>query len=326
VSNSRYKSVTRFILIKLLQIWEIITGQRRHPILTISRKAYLRWVKKNTPSPQELKTYAEASRNFKIKPLISIVMPIYNTDKQWLEEAFVSIIDQVYSHWELCIVDDGSTAPHVKKVLSEWQQKDSRFKIKHLTKNQGIALATNQALEIACGEFIAFMDSDDTLHPCALFEVVKLLNQQSNADVIYTDEDKLSLEGKRHKPVFKPNWSEQRFLTHNYINHLTVCRKGIIEKVGGFRKTYDWSQDYDLYLRVTETTTKIYHIPLILYHWRAIPGSSAAKVDFRTQALDASKQLLKDTLQRRGIEAMVSEGIRPGTFKVRKKNAKKLEH
>ena len=163
------------------------------------------------------------------------------------------------------------------------------------------------------------MDSDDALHPLALFEVVNFLNDHPEADVIYSDEDKMTLEEKRRRPEFKPDWLPDMFLTYNYINHLTVCRKKLVDDVGGFRAKYNWSQDYDLYLRITEKTDKIFHIPKILYHWREVPNSSASKVDIRPEAWAKSFELLTDTLQRRRINGIVKKGLRPGTFRIKKK-------
>ncbi|MCP5047787.1 MAG: glycosyltransferase [bacterium] len=312
-----FTGISRFLRLKLLQVWEILSGKRKHPFLSFRGGSYRRWIKKNTPSEQDMARIKEEQTNFVSRPLISIVVPVYNTETHWLDEAFQSVLDQVYDNWELCILNDGSTVKQVRKDLDKWAEKDTRIKVGHLRRNRGIAGASNRALAMAEGEYIAFMDSDDTLHPLALFEVVKLLNQHPEADVVYTDEDKLTLDGQRRKPVFKPGWDPGLFLTYNYINHLTVCRKTLVDRAGGFRNEYDWSQDYDLYLRITEATDNVFHIPKVLYHWRAVPDSSAAKVDFRTEALEKSRQLLTDTLRRRGINGIVVNGLRPGTFKIK---------
>lgn len=320
-----YAPVVRFfrtLLGKSHQFIQVVRGKRRHPWLSVNAAAYRRWTEENDPSPEELDHYSQQGKNFKYRPLISIVVPVYNTDRQWIEKAVESVIAQVYDNWELCLANDGSTAPHVRPTLDECARKDKRVKVTHLPENRGISGATNAALEIASGEFIAFMDSDDELPPVALYEMVAFLNEHPEADVIFSDEDKLSLEGQREKPEFKPGWSPQLFLTYNYINHLTICRKALVDTVGRFRPEFNWSQDYDLYLRVTEQTDNIYHIPKILYHWRSIPGSSAAKVDTRPKALEASRQLLEETLHRRGLEGVVKDGLRPGTFKVKIINKK----
>ncbi len=308
--------VTRLSVLKTRLVCDVVSGKRKHPLLSLSDGLYRRWLQKQTPDATGLSRLREEAAAFSYRPLISIVMPIYNTAKQWLDEAFVSILDQVYDNWELCVVNDGSGVSHVKETLLGMQKQDVRVRVFHFHRNRGIAAATNRALAMAKGEFVAFMDSDDRLHPLALWEMVKLLNLHPEADMIYSDEDKLSVTGMLRKPVFKPDWSAELFLSFNYINHLTMCRRALVERVGGFNKTYDWSQDYDLYLRITELTDKIFHIPKVLYHWRAIPGSSAARVDFRTEALEKSRQLLTDTLVRRGIPGTVVNGLRPGTFKI----------
>jgi len=317
--NEKHKiRFPRFFLAKIVQFWWVLTGTRRHPFLSISSRAYERWIKKNAPTEQQMAEFKKKSRHFRYRPLIGIVVPVYNTERPWLEKAVESVLNQVYENWELCLVNDGSTKDHVWKTLETFKKMDQRIKVKHLKGNRGIARASNEALAMADGEYIAFMDSDDELHPLSLFEVAALLNDRPDADVIYTDEDKLTLEGKRKKPVFKSDWSPGLLLTYNYINHLTVCRKQLIDAVGGFRPAFNWSQDYDLYLRVTEKSDRVFHIPRVLYHWRTIPDSSASRVDFRTEALEKSKGLLKETLRRRGIHGIVTEGLQPGTFKIKK--------
>jgi hypothetical protein len=312
----------RMFLGKLRQVGQVLTGKRRHPFLSISERSYRRWLKKNDPplDDERRAQLKKESEGFEYRPLIGIVVPAYNTPAQWLEKSIDSVLNQVYENWELCIVNDGSPEGHVKDILDSYRRKDIRIKVKHLRRNRGIARASNEALAMVSKDcdYIAFMDSDDDLHPLALFEVVKFLNQQPDADVIYTDEDKLALDGRRRRPEFKPGWSPGLFLTYNYINHLTVCRKKLVDEAGGFRAKYNWSQDYDLYLRITEKTGKIFHLPLILYHWREVPKSSASRVDIRPEAQAKSIELLTDTLRRRGMPGVVKKGLRPGTFKIKK--------
>lgn len=305
--------VGRIAVGKLQQVWQVLRGKRKHPFLSISDGAYHRWLRKHD--------ITEPGETPEHRPRFTIVTPAYNTPRQWLESAVQSVLDQAYENWELCIVNDGSPEGHVKEVLDRFAAQDKRVRVKHLRRNRGIATATNEALAMASkqSDFIAFMDSDDVLHPMALQEVAKFLDQHKDADVIYTDEDKLTLDGKRRRPEFKPDWNPDLFLTYNYINHLTLCRKTLVDAVDGFRLKYDWSQDYDLYLRITEKTDKIFHLPKILYHWREVPASSASKVDIRPEALAKSIELLTETLQRRGINGVVKKGLRPGTFKIKKR-------
>jgi SAM-dependent methyltransferase len=309
----------RQFLGKMVQVGQVLIGKRRHPLLTISEKSYRRWLKKHEPTEHEIQQLKQEMPTFKISPLITIVVPAYNTPKEWLAGAIESVLNQWYENWELCIVNDGSPGSHVQETLDHYSRKDPRIRVKHLRRNRGIARASNAALAMASSqsEFIAFMDSDDVLHPGALFEVVKFLNQNPDADMIYTDEDKLTLDNRRRRPEFKPGWDPGLFLTYNYINHLTVCRKKWVDSVGGFRAKYNWSQDYDLYLRITEKTASIFHLPKILYHWREVPESSASKVDIRPEAQAKSMELLTETLHRRGINGVVKKGLRPGTFKIR---------
>jgi hypothetical protein len=319
---SPFVFVGRQFLGKMHQVIQVLKGKRRHPFLSVSERAYRRWLKKHEIELTE-ETAAQLKKEgagFKYRPLIGIVVPAYNTPQEWLKEAVESMLNQLYENWEFCIVNDGSPESHVRETLDYYSKKDNRIKIKHLRRNRGIARATNEALAMVSGEceFIAFMDSDDRLHPLALFEVVRFLNEHPEADVIYTDEDKMTPDNRRRRPEFKPDWSPDLFLTYNYINHLTVCRKKRVDDAGGFRAQYNWSQDYDLYLRITEKTAKVFHLPEILYHWREVPGSSAAKVDTRPLAQQKSMELLTETLQRRGIKGVVKKGLRPGTFKVKK--------
>lgn len=252
----------------------------------------------------------------KYKPLISIIMPVFNVEVKWIKEAINSIKDQIYTNWELCIADDASTNQDLKKYL-ETISKDAKIKVVFRKTNGHISKASNSALELATGEFIVLMDNDDIIHPHALLEVVKVLNKKKDTDFIYSDEDKLDMEGKRVEPFYKPDWSPDLFLSTNYICHLTAIRKNIVDKVGGFREGYEGSQDYDLFLRVTEKTNNIEHIPDILYSWRKIPGSTAAVYDDKNYAERASLEALKDTVERRSLNATVEKGLFPGSFRVK---------
>lgn len=276
---------------------------------------YARQVKRNAWTAEKIAGLKKESENFKYKPLISVIMTVYNIEREWLVRAIESVLAQVYANWELCIVDDASTQPHIKEVLREYAGADKRIRVKYLEENRGMSGAANEALDMALGEFTAFMDHDDELSCDSLFEVVKLLNREQGADLIYTDEDKLTLTGKRVRPVYKSGWDPELFLTYNYLCHLVVCRRDLVMKVGGFRKGFEGSQDYDLWLRVTEKTDRVYHIPKVLYHWRMVPGSAALVVDAKKEAFAKSKQALRDAMKRRGIDAEISDGKKIGTFK-----------
>ncbi|WP_200929943.1 glycosyltransferase family 2 protein [Nostoc piscinale] len=186
------------------------------------------------------------------KPLISIVMPVFNTPANFLREAIDSVLNQVYSYWELCIADDASTDNQIRQILEDYSSKDSRIKVVFRNENGHISRCSNSALELATGEFISLLDHDDILTPDALYEVALLLNQHPDADMIYSDEDKMAENGKLQDPFFKPDWCPDSFLSRMYTCHLGTYRRELVEKIGGFRVGYEGSQDYDLVLRLTE--------------------------------------------------------------------------
>lgn len=214
---------------------------------------------------------------FGYKPLISIVMPTYNTQPRFLEAAIRSVQEQYYPYWELCICDDGSTSSKTLKTLKSISHE--RIKIIFLEQNEGISAATNRAVAETHGEFIAFLDHDDVLTPDAMFEMVKRLNEQPETDAVYSDQDKINTRGKPGEPFLKPDWSPEYFRAVMYVGHLFVLRRDMFYQAGKFNSEFDGVQDYELMLRVSELTTKIAHIPKILYHWRMIPGSVALSPD-----------------------------------------------
>jgi glycosyltransferase involved in cell wall biosynthesis len=253
--------------------------------------------------------------NFTYQPAISIVMPVYNVEPKWLQLAYLSLKSQWYTNWELCICDDKSTNQETLDVLAEIAAKDSRIKIYYSTKNENISEASNHALALAKGEFVALMDHDDELTVDALYQVVKVLQNQS-IDFVYSDEDKIELSGEYVEPHFKPDFSPDMFLAHNYMSHLGVIRRELINQVGGWRIGFEGAQDYDLYLRLLELTSNIYHIDKVLYHWRKIPGSTAASFSEKSYAQDAGLNALKDAVIRREIDATVVNGKTAGTYRV----------
>jgi glycosyltransferase involved in cell wall biosynthesis len=252
---------------------------------------------------------------FNYQPVISIVMPVYNVESKWLLLAYKSLAEQWYKNWELCICDDASTNKETLGTLSQLAKQDCRIKIVYSTNNENISLASNKALSLAHGEFVALMDHDDELTIDALYEVVKAL-QNKTIDFVYSDEDKIELSGRYVEPHFKPNFAPDMFLAHNYLSHLGVIRKDLINQVGGWRAGYEGAQDYDLYLRVLEKTTQIYHIDKVLYHWRKIPGSTANEFSEKSYAQDAGANALTDAMNRRNIKAQVINGRTAGTYRV----------
>lgn len=233
-------------------------------------------------------------------PLISIVVPVYNVPEMMLVECIESVLNQSYQNFELCMADDASTMPIVKKVLSRYENHD-KIKIQYRKENGHISKSTNTAIGMASGEFIAFMDCDDVLAGNALYEVVRLLNQNRELDYIYSDEDKISEDGKhRHTPHFKPDWSPDTFMSLMYTSHLSVYRKSIGDSLGWLRVGFEGAQDYDFTLRFTEKTQRIGHVPKILYHWRERKGSTAGNMEAKDYVIKASERAKKDALLRRG--------------------------
>lgn len=255
--------------------------------------------------------------DFKYKPLISVLMPVYNVRGDYLKLCIESILGQTYSNFEICIVDDASTKRSTKKILKEYE-KNKKIKIKYRTKNGHISAATNDALDMAKGEFIALVDNDDIVEKNAFCEVVKALNNDKKLDLIYSDEDKISLDGRRCDPHFKPDFSPDTLLSMNYICHLSVIRTSLVKKIGGFTVGLEGAQDYDLFLRVTEQIDreKIYHIPKILYHWRMSKKSTALDIDNKEYANDVGKKAIEAALKRRGLKGEVKKDTKSTAYKV----------
>lgn len=247
----------------------------------------------------------EEISNFKFLPTFSIIMPVYNVDEIWLRKAIESVKKQTYSKWELCIADDASPSSHIRTVLTEYSNADPRIKVVFRKENGGISAASNTALALATGEYIALVDNDDEISPNALFENARLINLHPEADLIYSDEDKIDESSNRFDPFFKPDWSPEYLYGCMYVCHLSVYRRNLVLEVGAFRSEYDGSQDYDLVLRVSEKTKNIFHISKILYHWRTILGSAAADPFSKLYTVEASKKALEDTLRRREREGIV---------------------
>lgn len=249
-------------------------------------------------------------------PLISIVVPVYNIGEKFLRLFLDSVENQTYPNWQLCIADDCSTEPHVKRVLEEYQKKDSRIDVVYRKENGHISRATNSAIALAKGEFIAFMDNDDELAPNALEEVVKVIKADPEVDFIYTDEDKVDEEGVRFDPFFKPEWNETLLYGHNYITHFVVVRRSVGEKAGWLNPEYNGSQDYDFVLRATREARKVAHIPKMLYHWRAVKGSVADRPEAKPYAYIAGKNALQHYFDQNGIDAKVEIGKEWGSYDV----------
>lgn len=280
-------------------------------------ESYARWCASATPGAAALDAMAQRAAALPFQPRITVVTPVYNTDPRWLRACIESVRRQAYHHWQLSLADDASTSPETRAVLREYES-DPRISVTYLEKNSHISAATNAALARATGEFVAFLDHDDELTPDALFQVASYLNAHPDADLIYSDEDKLDLAGTRCDPYFKPDWSPEHFLTCMYTCHLMVVRRTLLEAVGGFRRGYEGAQDYDLVLRLMERTNRIHHIPRILYHWRKLETSTASAGLAKPWAMDAGRLALEDYVTRNRLDAEVLPGPAAGVFRIKR--------
>jgi len=261
---------------------------------------YADWTKRNEVSDSDLRRMRETSTRFPNRPVISVVTAVYNPPERYLRAAIESVIAQAYPYWELCLADDASTELHVRSVLEEFAIRDSRVKISFRPGRGHISAAMNSALDLATGEFVGLLDHDDLLTPDALFEIAAALNRHSDVDMIYSDEDKIDEDGRLMEPFFKPDWCPESFMSRMYTCHFGVYRRSLVEKVGRLRSGFDGSQDYDLVLRLMEKTTRIYHVPRILYHWRIHAASAASGPGVKPYAYDAALRALNEALVRRG--------------------------
>jgi GT2 family glycosyltransferase/glycosyltransferase involved in cell wall biosynthesis len=238
-------------------------------------------------------------------PLLSIVMPVFNPPPGLLDKAINSVLAQVYEKWELCIADDASTDPSVVELLHDWAAREPRIRLTLREENGNISLATNSAAELAEGEYVVLMDQDDEITPDALGEVALYVVAHPQTDVLYSDDDKIDLEGRRFAPQFKPDWSPELLLSYMYFSHLFVLRRSLYAQVGGMRVGFEGSQDYDLALRATEVARSVGHIPKVLYHWRVVPGSTASSGAAKPNSFIAGRRAVQEAFERRGARADV---------------------
>ncbi|MBP7513387.1 MAG: glycosyltransferase [Flavobacteriales bacterium] len=325
--SGKGRSILRKFLAKVfrtLYLWteirpvRILVGEEQLRAAVVDHAdPYAQWMSRHFARPSDLQGYREDVPLLAYRPLVSIVMPVYQPPIELLDAAIRSVVDQVYPDIELCIADDRSPDPRVRKCLEEWKAKDPRIKVVYRTENGHISRASNSALELAAGEFTALMDHDDLLAPDAIYHIVKRLNLDRSLDLLYTDEDKIDESGTHSDPHFKPQWCPDHLLSRNYFGHLVVARTALLKDIGGFRAGFEGSQDYDLLLRLTErieagaggegrVKDRIAHIPRVLYHWRIHAGSAARGEDVKPYAYDAAKRALTEALDRRGEPAEVS--------------------
>jgi len=277
------------------------------PAIASTCNDYRHWLEKYEIKPERFAEVQDLISQWRHRPLISIVMPTFNTPERWLVKAIESVRSQTYVNWELCISDDCSTDPGVREILTRYASLDSRIKVAYLGANGHICEASNSALGLATGEFVGFLDHDDELHPMALFCVARVIEHEPEVTLIYTDEDKISVDGERADPYFKCDFNYDLFLSQNMICHFGVYRVSVVREIGGFRKGFEGAQDYDMALRFLERVNfgGIVHIPFVLYHWRIHPASTAGGHEAKPYAQIAAIRALQEHLDRRGIEGTV---------------------
>lgn len=269
-----------------------------------SRDAYTDWVAKRYPDGIDLQQQKDLIATYAYKPLISILTPTYNTNIEFLRECIASVRAQSYDNWELCITDDASTDPEVRAVITELAKADKRIRYTFRKKNGHISRATNDSLAMAKGEFVALLDHDDVLWPNALFEVVRVLNDDRNLDFLYSDEEMIFNDRRDHRhPFFKPDWNPEFLESVNYITHFAVLRARLMRDIGGFRVGYEGAQDWDLFLRATDATKRLRHIPTVLYSWRMSETSTALTMDSKPYVHEAQRRAIQESLKARGHEA-----------------------
>lgn len=262
---------------------------------------YPRWLREHPPPA------VRSVETFTLRPTISVVMPVRDTPQPWLRAAIDSVLAQSWPHWQLCIADDGSKAPHVRSLLEAYRGRDERIEVVFRDTPGGISAASNSALGLARGELVAFLDHDDALARHALARVAAELEAAPDTAMMYSDEDKIDEHGERAHPNFKPDWNPELFLSHNLAAHLAVYRTDLVRAASGLREGLEGAQDYDLALRIAEAVdpARIRHIPEVLYHWRMVPGSTAVTSFEKPAAAERARRAVGEHLARRGEDARV---------------------
>jgi len=283
-------------------------------VRALRKPDYMKWYMKIMPDEEELER--QRREIFAYQPKFSLIVPVYRTEETVLREMIDSVRSQTYTHWELCFADGSGEGSHTFDILESYAKKDERIRYCILEKNEGISGNTNAALKMVTGDYIVLADHDDTLAPEALYQCAKALNRPVRPDVIYSDEDKISFDGKiLSDPHFKPDFSPDFLRTGNYICHLFVVSKAIVDKIGEFRSVYDGAQDFDFILRCTEVANEVYHIPKILYHWRISETSTAANPENKRYAYEAGIKAVKAHCERMGWDAKVDHGQGLGYYR-----------
>lgn len=286
---------------------------------TLPSLDYEEWIETvETPSLPDKGDVKVILETMQKPPLISVVMPVYNPEEVYLRACIDSVLEQSYPYWELCIADDKSPKEHVQRVLREYEAKDPRVKVVYRQQNGHISAASNSALQIAIGEFVALLDHDDALPEHALLFMAQTIHSQPNARILYSDEDKLNAKGERFEPHFKSDWNPDLFFSQNYVSHLGVYHHDLLKKISGFRLGVEGSQDQDLLLRCLPhvQADQIVHIPRVLYHWRTVEGSTALASGEKSYTTDAGIKALQDYFATRQPGVKVEAGRVPNTYRV----------
>lgn len=279
-----------------------------------AEQGYEDWLFRELPGKEEGER--QKKTRFSFSPLISVLVPAYETPEAFLREMMDSVLEQSYAGVELCIAD-GSLTDRVERTVREYARRDPRVRYQRLTENLGISENTNAALAMASGDYVGLLDHDDLLLPGALFEIVKALNDGEPADVVYTDEDKLDPERNRHfQPHFKPDFNPEYLRSNNYICHFFVAKRSLALETGGFRGEFDGAQDHDFIFRCTEKADRVLHVPKVLYSWRCHQASTAANPESKLYAYEAGKRAVNAHLERNGVKARVLDTENYGFYRV----------
>ena len=297
ISAKILKHIYLLVEVKKVMIVEVFTD------ILSNQADYNQYLLRKQITKDKRKILTNLQKKFEYKPLISIVIPVYNPPIDFFKKALDSVVKQIYTNWEICIADDCSLDEEVREIIEDYRKKYSNIKVVYRTENGHISRASNSAIELVEGEYTLLFDQDDELKENALYEIVKLINQKPNADLIYSDEDKIDENNIHSAPHFKPDWCPDSLLSRNYICHVSVFKTSQLKEIGGFRTGFEGSQDHDLLLRYTEKYTNIYHIPEILYHWRIHEYSVASTEGAKPYAYRAAQTAITEALDRRGYKA-----------------------
>ncbi|QDU64402.1 Chondroitin synthase [Planctomycetes bacterium Pan216] len=287
---------------------------------TLRSDPYRRHIENNRPRPEEVERMRNLARGFSYRPLISVVVPVYNTPREWLLRMVTSIVKQAYDRWELILVDDGSTSEETKSTLREIADLDERIGVEWAPRNGGVSRATNRGVDVSHGEYIAFVDHDDELLDDSLWHVADRLQREPELDLLYSDEEYVPTWDVAPYPYFKPDFSPEQLIAQNYCCHLVVVRKSAFEQIGGLRPDTDGAQDHDMILRMVERGCHVGHIPRILYRWFQVPSLSRQRDDgekrlvVSEKIIETAKGVVDGHLERRGVEARcerVENWVRP---------------